>query len=398
MPFPIAWAVAAIGSALLSSYEQKRANDKQQAIIDAQLKQQQYVKDHYTTAEANNIGESWFPGLYSGQTNSAVQKWFGGGNGLSTPMQSLGTPTPAPAQGTPANPTLGTPTPAPAQGTPANPIPRASGGVVEPGKTYVVGENQPETLTMGTNGTGVVVPTTIGTTTTFSPGNGVATSGTTGSGTQANGNRYDDNSIGGDVNGGYSTSNLATSSVNTQGAINGATASNAHGPTAGDYSVYWLEQFLKNPGTVSPISYERAQEQANLALNQALSGIQGGLSGRGVDANSNLGQALAQNAYATNAYQRNNAARDMTQLEEAMKREDIKMALATYMNILQMQNTYQAQRMAALNGAIPQGTTLSNPYSGLTNLLGTMTYAFGGSGGAGSAGTAGTAGSTGVQA
>jgi hypothetical protein len=109
----------------------------------------------------------------------------------------------------------------------------------------------------------------------------------------------------------------------------------AQQPYAGDLAVKGMMDYFRNPGAISPVAYEREQEQANQGLNFASRAITGELSGHGIDPNSGYGVSLGQSAALNAMKLRSEANRDFTIASEQMKRTDINTATQTYLQFLQ---------------------------------------------------------------
>jgi hypothetical protein len=289
---------------------------------------------------------------------------------------------------------------------------RQVGGPTQAGKPYVVGEGGPEIFVP--NQPGMVVPNPQMQATLMAPDQNTAPQGqprraaenprqqptpdnTPGvSQTQPPSNISD--WMGGAVGPGGTGGGNGTGGQGQQqdqgGAQAGATATpdqqvDWQQTTPGSLSVAHIMDYLMNPGNLSPVAYQRAQEQANTGLNTALGAIQGGLAGRGVDPSSGLGQQLMQSAALSSAKQRSEAARDYSLAEEQLRRQDIQQGMANYLNFLSsVLGLSQARSAAAAGQAFPQvQPTAVNTNAPLAQGLGTagslLANYFAGQGGGG---------------
>lgn len=156
------------------------------------------------------------------------------------------------------------------------------------------------------------------------------------------------------------------------GAMRGAQVAGQEQPgNIGQMVTDYTRQYLEDPGQLGSEAYERAQEQANQGLNTTLMGITGHLAQQGIDPNSPMGQAMTQAATLSAAKQRNEAARDYTMAQEALRREDIARATADYITMLQTIFGLQGQRAQAAAGTGFSPAQAINPYSGIATGLGT---------------------------
>jgi hypothetical protein len=130
---------------------------------------------------------------------------------------------------------------------------------------------------------------------------------------------------------------------------------------------------LMNPGQLSPVAYQRAQEQANMGLNTALGAIEGGFAGRGLDPTSGMGQTLAQSAALSAGKQRSEAARDYSLAEESLRRQDVQQGIMNYMQFLNtVLGLAQARAAAAGGRGSPQvQPTATNTMQPIAQGLGT---------------------------
>jgi hypothetical protein len=143
-------------------------------------------------------------------------------------------------------------------------------------------------------------------------------------------------------------------------------------PTIGGLSTEHTLDYLMNPGQVSPVMYERAQEQANIGLNAAGNAGTTQLSGRGVDPGSPMGQLMSQSAGLNSQKIRNEAARDQSILEEQMRRQDIQAGIGNYMNFLtQIMQLMGIQVGVASGNAFPQVAPV-DPYAGVNTGIGML--------------------------
>lgn len=231
-------------------------------------------------------------------------------------------------------------TPAPQFRPGAGPVQfRAQGGPVYPGQPTVVGEQGPELLVPSQPGTVMPNPESL----------------------QA---------------GAPAPTGQANALPATASGQPGRTAVQQPMPTdPGTLVTGWTSTLLGQPGAVSPIQYERQQEQANQSLNAALYGIQGGLSGQGVDPASGLGKSLEQGAVAQNAYARQQAARDLALIQEAAWRQDIAQGSKMYNDSLALALGLSQMRSAAAAGqGFPMIQNPVDPYGGIGTGIGLMSY------------------------
>lgn len=135
-----------------------------------------------------------------------------------------------------------------------------------------------------------------------------------------------------------------------------------------------LTDLANNPGQISSAGYERQQEEANRGLNTATSAITGGLTGRGIDPSSGMGQLLTQSAVLNTLKQRNEANRDFTLASDALRREDITNAANMYQSFLQ---TIFGLQSARANTATGSAVNFGNPYAGIANGIATAGYGLG---------------------
>jgi hypothetical protein len=125
-----------------------------------------------------------------------------------------------------------------------------------------------------------------------------------------------------------------------------------------------LMNLALNPGQLNPAAYERAQADANQALNASTLGVQGALTGRGWDPNSPMGQMLIQAGVNTAQTARNKALQDFTMMEEDLYRQDLGQFFNTYMGGL---STLLGMGGAQSNSAMLSGfSPASNPNAGAT--------------------------------
>jgi hypothetical protein len=132
--------------------------------------------------------------------------------------------------------------------------------------------------------------------------------------------------------------------------------------------------YFNQPGQLGPQVYERTQEQINQGLLGSLYGIQGGMTGVGVDPGSPMGMALAQSATLGAGKQRAEAARDYGIAQEGLARQDIAAATQNYLNMLSSTFGLAQQQAAAAGGqAFPQVQPVNTmqPYA---DWLGMMSY------------------------
>lgn len=167
------------------------------------------------------------------------------------------------------------------------------------------------------------------------------------------------------------------------GTTAGSTFNGPPGPpvatTPGDLVMQHLLEYLKNPGQLSSIGYERAQENANQGLNTGTQMLLGRLSGMGIDpTRSGFGQALGQNVALNFGRERNEAARDYTLAQEQLRRADISTGIKAYQDFLQTVFGLQGARAnAAQGGAYPTIQNPVDPSGGLGTSIGTSTGVLG---------------------
>jgi len=200
---------------------------------------------------------------------------------------------------------------------------RAMGGPVNAGQPYVVGEQGPEVMTPQTSGQ--ITPNAQTQAATPYAGLNPAMSGGGGPGTVSTGVLQ-------------SLPGLQAQAAQRTQAAGQTTAVPAPAPpganTPGNAVMQAIMSYFNNPGQMSPVTYERAQEQANIGENSAKSAATQGLTGRGIDPNSPMGAALASAASLGAGRQRNEAARDYSLAQEGLRRQDIQSAMASYFNVL----------------------------------------------------------------
>lgn len=145
--------------------------------------------------------------------------------------------------------------------------------------------------------------------------------------------------------------------------------------SAGGLAVRNMMQLLSDPGRVSPVAYERAQEQNAKALQTNLGGIGGAFFGRGFDPNSGLGQAMAQAAVHDFNAGNNEANRDFTLMGENLRRQDITTAsqmLQNYLNQIFGLQQNRAQIVAGL--PVPTSQPTPSPYNNLGDAMGMLSW------------------------
>ncbi len=136
----------------------------------------------------------------------------------------------------------------------------------------------------------------------------------------------------------------------------------------GGYYADWTRALFEQPGSLSPVAYERQQEQANQSFNQGQLALAGGLTGRGVDPNSSMGQMLSLANVNANQYARQQAARDYALMQENLWRQDVGAAAQMYINALTTSLNLAAARSNASQGLGQQ--QIQNPVDPYGNLSG----------------------------
>jgi hypothetical protein len=215
---------------------------------------------------------------------------------------------------------------------------RAAGGPVDTNQPYMVGEQGPE----------VIVPQQAGT---------VVPNNQLGSITNVGGPSVEAaNDDDGDSSGGGSAGTATGTDTTTGGDTGAGTTTDdaaATEPTPGELVTAQMTNLLQNPGEIGAFGYEATQEQANQGLNAAMQGISGGLTGRGIDPSSGLGQMLGQSAVNANTQMRTTAARDLAALQESLYRQDIAAGESMYQNALAAAlGLAGTQSTAALGGGV----------------------------------------------
>ena len=221
---------------------------------------------------------------------------------------------------------------APSQATPALPG-RALGGPVQAGQSYIVGEQGPEVMTPQTSGqitpnaqTEAASAASKSSWNHFVPALGLGQAGMSPMLTpQAFAAKAASTPATASPSGAVPTANPALAP---------ATDTTGHANTPGNAVMSAIMSYFNNPGEMSPVTYERAQEQANIGEASAKNAATTGLTGRGIDPNSPMGAALASAASLGAGRQRNEAARDYSLAQEGLRRQDIQAGMANYFNVL----------------------------------------------------------------
>lgn len=368
--------IGAAGSIIGGMFGKKGA--KQQAKADALALQyaemaRARARQHLSQGGIFNASHDLFPGLLKNPNTGAYHArmpWGTKRMDMTTPFGPTGR----------LNAPGGTPMSV-LQQLPALPR-RATGGPVQQNQPYLVGEKGPEVMVPQQPGTvlpnPVKPPQTPQTAMTqMAPGSGLGGGG----GAQ-------EVPPGGGGGGGFPSAPAAPApgGNTTGGAMAGATATPAdqnvnpaYGLGPGELATGRMWDYLANPGQVSTTAYERAQEDANRNLNTSLTGIMGGLTGRGIDyGRGGMGQIMAQNAILNAGKQRNEASRDLSQLEETMRREDINTGVNQYLQFLSTVFGLQGSRAnAELGASFPSAGTNANPYAGIASGISTAGYLLG---------------------
>ncbi len=134
-----------------------------------------------------------------------------------------------------------------------------------------------------------------------------------------------------------------------------------------------VQQLAENPGQVSTIQYERAQEQAN-ALDNSLRLLAGsGMAQAGYGAGSGLAGALQLAGTMAGAQKRNEALRDLAWMQENLRRQDISTSSQLYGNMLNQVFGLQQSKAQALGG---QPQAAPNPWQQLAPVLGQLANYF----------------------
>jgi hypothetical protein len=131
-----------------------------------------------------------------------------------------------------------------------------------------------------------------------------------------------------------------------------------------------LQNFLMNPGQVSTIAYERAQEQIGGALNNSLQNIVGSVAGSGIDPTSASSMGQMQSSILNAGRLRAEAARDQSLIEEQLRRQDIGTGADLYMNMLNYITQLQNARAQAAAGTGFAPAQAVNPYGSLAQGIG----------------------------
>lgn len=145
--------------------------------------------------------------------------------------------------------------------------------------------------------------------------------------------------------------------------------------SAGGLAVRNMMQLLGDPGRISPVAYERAQEQNAKALQTNLGGIGGAFFGRGFDPNSGLGQALAQGAVHDFNAGNNEANRDFTLMGENLRRQDMNTGNQMFQNMLNQIFGLQQNRAQIVAGLpVPTSQPTPSPYNNVGDALGMLSW------------------------
>jgi hypothetical protein len=123
-----------------------------------------------------------------------------------------------------------------------------------------------------------------------------------------------------------------------------------------------MDDALTNPGQLSAVTFERAQEQANIGQQGASMAAGGELAGSGISSASPLYNAIQSSIGASAGIARGEAARDYSLAQEALKRDDIARETEKYLKILQT-----IFGLAGLQAQAAAGTGFSPAYAVNTN-------------------------------
>lgn len=134
----------------------------------------------------------------------------------------------------------------------------------------------------------------------------------------------------------------------------------------------WFMNQMLNPGKMLPTTYLRSQEQIEGSKKAAQRGLSTAAGAKGLAHSSPALQALQAAIELSAGKQRGEAARDYGLAQEQLYRSDLAQASNTYMQLMAMIQNALAQKASAIGGvAIPQVAPV-NPYSGITNFLGSL--------------------------
>lgn len=144
------------------------------------------------------------------------------------------------------------------------------------------------------------------------------------------------------------------------------------GSELGGLAMGHAESFLRDPGQLSTIQYERAQEQANRGLQTGTQALLGGLTGMGVDPRSGLGQVMLQSIARESTRTRGEAARQLAEQEESLRRADIQTGMTAYQNFLNQVFGIIGTQAGTVGGvgAYPS-TPAINPYQNISQAIAT---------------------------
>lgn len=290
---------------------------------------------------------------------------------IPNPATMAGMPTPAWSAQATARPGTQAQAPGPMIGPPQAPMQgghikqpmayRATGGPLQPGQPTVVGEQGPEVVQPGVGPAG---PPAAGTAPPPVAPLPSPTAPTTGGGQPI--------PPPAPTHGGKGKGKPPRGNV-TPPAPTGFTPPTTGDPTLGQLTSYWTNQFLTNPGQLSPIAYQRQQEQANMALNNQTQQLQSGLAAGGIDINSPAGQAMMQATLLNHQGQRQEAARDYSLAQENLFRQDIGQGINNYMAMLNQVFARQAQKGGLVAGApMPYNANAGAGQNMWGNILGSL--------------------------
>jgi hypothetical protein len=142
------------------------------------------------------------------------------------------------------------------------------------------------------------------------------------------------------------------------------------GSNLGGLAMGHAESFLTDPGQVSTIQYERAQEQANQGLRTNTQAAMGQLTGMGIDPRSGFGQLMLQSVTREAGRARGEAARQLAEQEESLRRADIQTGMTAYQNFLNQVFGIIGTQAGTVGGAGAYPSTPAiNPYENLSQAI-----------------------------
>lgn len=166
------------------------------------------------------------------------------------------------------------------------------------------------------------------------------------------------------------------------------------GTNAGGQLAKQATDLLTNPGQISPIAYERGQEQANVMQNAMMQQFGQGAGGAGIDPSSGIqGANMLAGLLGIGQMRRENL-RDFTQMSEQLRRSDIGLGqeLLQYMygtglGVAGQRASTWTSQMGGMGDAMGAQLQAGNPFLGaLGNVGGMFANYMGGGGGNAAAG------------